>query len=149
MTQLLYAFLLGNIASLVLLSQATNVECDSMFFALKRLRTYLRSMGYNRLHALMFVHVHKNIKKINKSTVENSTLFPRTFFDVILLIEKPIMFLRTFFDVISMVEKSTLFPYTFFDVISLIEKSILFLRTFFDVISMVQKSILFPRNFLM
>ena len=47
-------------------------------------------------------------------------------------------FPRTFFDVISMVEKFTLFPRTFFDVISFIEISTVFLRTFFDIILMFE-----------
>ena len=52
----------GNIVRLILLSQARNIEGDGIFSDLKRLRTYLRStMGNNRLHALMLVHVHKNI----------------------------------------------------------------------------------------
>ena len=43
-------------------------------------------------------------------------------------------FPRTFFDVISMVEKSTWFPHTFFDLISMVEICTLFLLSFFDVI---------------
>ena len=71
-----------------------------------------------------------------------STSFPRTFFDVIWLIEKSTLFPRTFFDVISMVVKSTLFPLTSFDVIWLVEISKLFLLTFFDVILMGKNSTL-------
>ena len=63
----------GNIARLLLLSQARNIEGDGIFSALKRLRTYLRSiMGNNRLHALMLVHVHKNIlDNMNLADVAN------------------------------------------------------------------------------
>ena len=50
----------GDIVALLLLSQASNIESDGIFSALKRLKTYLRStMGNNRLHALMLEHVHK------------------------------------------------------------------------------------------
>ena len=76
-----------------------------------------------------------------------STLFPRTFFDVISLVEKPTLFQRTLFDVISIVEKSKLFPRTFISVILLVENSALFPRTFFDVILIAEKSTLFPRTF--
>ena len=52
----------GKIVRLFLLSQATNAESDDIFFALKRVNTYLMStMGNNRLHALILVHVHKSI----------------------------------------------------------------------------------------
>ena len=81
------------------------------------------------------------------SLVEKSTLFPRTFSDVIWLVEKSTLFPRTFFDVISIDEKSTLFPRYFFDVISLVEKFTLFPRTFIGVISLVDKSTPFPRIF--
>ena len=47
---------------------------------------------------------------------------------------------RTFFDVISLVEKSTLFPRTFIGVISLVDKSTPFPRMFFDGISIVEKT---------
>ena len=70
------------------------------------------------------------------SLVKKSTLFPRTFFDVISMVEKSTLFPLTFFDVISMAEKSTLFLRTFFDVISLVEISTLFLLTFFETILM-------------
>ena len=76
-----------------------------------------------------------------------STSLPRTFFDVISLVEKSMLFSRTSFDVISMVEKSTLFPRTFFDVISMVEKSTLFPRTFFDAIFLVEMSALFLLTF--
>ena len=49
---------------------------------------------------------------------------------------KSTLFPRTFFDTISMVEKSMLFPLTFFDVILMEEKSTLSARTFFEEISM-------------
>ena len=81
------------------------------------------------------------------SLIERSTLFPRTFFDVISMTDKSTLFPRTFVDLISMVEKSSLFPGTFFDIISLIERSTLFPRTFFHVILMTEKSTLFPRTF--
>ena len=41
-------------------------------------------------------------------------LFPRTFLDAILMVEKSILFPLTFFDVILMMEKSTLSSRTFF-----------------------------------
>ena len=43
------------------------------------------------------------------SMVENSTLFPHTFFNVISMVEKSTSFLLTFFDVISLVEIFTVF----------------------------------------
>ena len=46
-----------------------------------------------------------------------STSFPRTFFDVISMIEKSMLFPRTLLGLILMVEKSTLFPRTFVSVI--------------------------------
>ena len=50
----------GNIVRLLLFSQARYIKGDGIFCASKRLKTYLRStMGNNRLHALMLVHVHK------------------------------------------------------------------------------------------
>ena len=52
-----------------------------------------------------------------------STSFPRTFFDVTLMVEKSTLFPSIFFDVISMFEKSTFFPHTFFDVIFMVKKS--------------------------
>ena len=63
----------GNIVRLLLLSQASNAESDGVFFAFKRVKTYLRlTMGNNRLHALMLVHVHKNIlDNINLADVAN------------------------------------------------------------------------------
>ena len=48
-----------------------------------------------------------------------STLFPRTFFDVISLVKISTAFLLTFFNLILMVKKSTLFARTFFDEISM------------------------------
>ena len=61
------------IVRLLLLSPATNAESERIFSALKRVKTYLRStMGSNRLHALMLMHVHKNIlNKINLANVAN------------------------------------------------------------------------------
>ena len=82
--------------------------------------------------------------------VEKSTLFPRTIFDVISMVERSTLFPHTFFDVISMVEKPTLFPRIFFDVISLVEISTAFLFTFFNLILMVEKStlyVLFSKKF--
>ena len=79
--------------------------------------------------------------------VEKSTLFPPTFFDVILMVQKSPLFRRTFIGVISLVEKSTLFPPTFFDVISMVEKSTLFPPTFFDVISLAEIPTLFLLTF--
>ena len=63
----------GKIVRLLLLSQATNTESDSIFSALKRIKTYLRStMGNKWLHALMLVHVHINIlDNINLADVAN------------------------------------------------------------------------------
>ena len=76
-----------------------------------------------------------------------STLFPRTFFDVILMAKKSTLFPRTFFGVTSLVKKSTMFPRTCFHVISLVEISTVFLLTFFDVILMVEKSTLLASTF--
>ena len=64
----------------------------------------------------------------------NFQSFPRTFFDVISLVETSTLFSSTFFDVISMVEKSTLFSLTFLNVILMVEKCTLFARTFCDEI---------------
>ena len=79
--------------------------------------------------------------------MEKSTSFPRTFFDVILLVEKSTLFPGTFFDVISIVKKSILFPHKFFDAISLVGKPMLFPLTFFDVILIVENSRLLTRTF--
>ena len=79
--------------------------------------------------------------------IEKSTLFPRTFFDVIPIVKKSTLFPRTFLDVISLVEKSRFFPRTFFDVTSLVENFTLLPLAFFDVNLMVKKSTLFVRNF--
>ena len=52
----------GNIVTLLLLSQAKNADSDGIFSYLKRVKTYLRStMGSNRLNVLMLVNVHKKI----------------------------------------------------------------------------------------
>ena len=72
--------------------------------------------------------------------VKKATSSPRTFFDVISLVEVSTFFPRTFFDVISLVEKSTFFPLIFFDLILRIHKSKLFARTFFHEISMSKSS---------
>ena len=63
----------GNIVRLLLLSQDRNIESDGIFSALKRLKTFLRpTVGNNRLHALILVHVHKNIlDNINFADVAN------------------------------------------------------------------------------
>ena len=63
----------GKILVLLLLSQATDAESDGIFSALKLEKTYLRStMGNNRLHALMLVHVHIDIlDNINLADVAN------------------------------------------------------------------------------
>ena len=51
----------GKIIRLLLLSQATNAV-RAPLSVLKRIKTYFESsMGNNRLHALILVHVHKNI----------------------------------------------------------------------------------------
>ena len=84
---------------------------------------------------------------VEDQILTNFHVLPRTFFDVISLVEKSTLFPRTFFDVISIDEKSTLFPRYFFDVISLVEKFTLFPRTFIGVISLVDKSTPFPRIF--
>ena len=61
------------IASLLWLLPATNTESERIFSALKHVKTYLRStMENNRLHALMLMHVHKNIlDNINLAYVAN------------------------------------------------------------------------------
>ena len=64
---------LQDITRLLLFLQAKNVESDGIFSTLKRLKTYLRStMGNNRLHALMLLHVYDNIlDNINLADVAN------------------------------------------------------------------------------
>ena len=61
------------IVRLFLLSQAINAESDDIFSVLERVKTYLRStMGNNRLHALIMVHVQNNIlDNINLADVLN------------------------------------------------------------------------------
>ena len=63
----------GKIVRLLLLSKATNAKSEGIFSALKRVKTYFRSiMGKNRLPALLMVHVHKNIlDNINLGYVAN------------------------------------------------------------------------------
>ena len=64
---------LGKLVRLLLLSEATNAEGDGIFSALKHIKIYLRStMGNNRQHALMLVHVHNKIlADINLAAVAN------------------------------------------------------------------------------
>ena len=60
------------IARLLLLSPATNAESVRIFSALECVKTYLRStMGNNRLHALILMHVHKILDNINLADVAN------------------------------------------------------------------------------
>ena len=63
----------GKIVRLLLFSQATNVESGAVFSALKCVKTYLRStIGNNRLHAQMLVHVHNNfLHNINLADIAN------------------------------------------------------------------------------
>ena len=70
----------GKILKLLLLSQATNDETDGIFSALKRVKTYLRlTLGNNRLHALMLVHVCNNIlDNINLADVANQFVDKKT-----------------------------------------------------------------------
>ena len=75
------------------------------------------------------------------------TPFPRTFFDVISMIEKSTLLPRTLFDVISMVKKSTLSPRTLFDIISMVDIYALFLLTFFNIILMGKNSTSFLVSF--
>ena len=71
--RILFIIEVGKIVRLLLLSQATDIESDGIFSALKRVNTYVRStMGNNRLYALMLVHVHNNIlDNINLADVAN------------------------------------------------------------------------------
>ena len=69
------------------------------------------------------------------SLIEKSTLFP-SFFGIILLTKRSTLFPRTFFDVISLVEIPTVLLLTLFDIILMVQKSTLFAHTFFDKISM-------------
>lgn len=67
-------FLVGeveNIVTLLLLSPVTNAESERIYSALKHVKAYLRStMGSNRLHELMLIHIHKNIlDNINSADV--------------------------------------------------------------------------------
>ena len=60
----------GKIVRLLLLLQGTNAESDSIIFALKRVKTYLRStMGNNRLHVhnniLHNINLAKNIRELS------------------------------------------------------------------------------------
>ena len=69
-------FLVGeveNIVTLLLLSPVTNAESERIYSALKHVKAYLRStMGSNRLHELMLMHIHKNIlDNINLADVAN------------------------------------------------------------------------------
>ena len=63
----------GKIVELLLISEALNAKINSTFSALKRVKTYLSStMGNNWLHALILVHVYKNIlDKINSADAGN------------------------------------------------------------------------------
>ena len=63
----------GKITRLLLLSQATKSERDSIFSVSKRVKTYPRStIGHNRRHALILVHLHKIILgNINLADVVN------------------------------------------------------------------------------
>ena len=63
----------GKTVRLFLLSQATNTESDGIFSALKRVKTCPKStIGNNRQHSLMLVHVHNNIlDNINLADVAN------------------------------------------------------------------------------
>ena len=57
-----YEIEVGKVLRLLLLSQVTNIENNGFFSALKGVKIYLRStIGNNWLHALMLVHIHKNI----------------------------------------------------------------------------------------
>ena len=66
------------IARLLLLSLATNTESVRIFSALERVKTYLRStMGNNRLHALILMHIHKILDSINLADVANESVDTR------------------------------------------------------------------------
>ena len=79
----------GKIVRLLLLSEATNAERDGIFSALKCVRIYLSSaMGNNRLHALMLVHVHKNIlDNINFADVVNEFVDRKDNFKLLRIIQ--------------------------------------------------------------
>ena len=63
----------GKIVRLLLLSKPTNTESDSIFTALKSVKTYPRlTMRNNQLQALTLVHVHiKILGNINLADVAN------------------------------------------------------------------------------
>ena len=63
----------GKIVRFLLLSQAINAESDGIFSALKRVKTcFHSSIGNNRVHNLLLVHVHNNIlDNINLADVMN------------------------------------------------------------------------------
>ena len=80
----------GKVVRLLLLSQGTNAESDGIFFALNRVKTYLRStMGNNRLHDLILVHVHNNILDKIKGALLGLRLF--------LAIESPLKIMKNAF----------------------------------------------------
>ena len=66
----------GKIVRLFLPSQTANAESDGIFSALKRVKTYFRSiMENNRLYALILVHLHKNVlDNINLADVANEAV---------------------------------------------------------------------------
>ena len=54
------------------LKSAANAESERICSSLKCLKAYFISTGNNRLHALILVHIHKNIlDKINLADVAN------------------------------------------------------------------------------
>ena len=80
----------GKVVRLLLLSQGTNAESDGIFFALKRVKTYLWStIGNNRLHDLILVHVHNNILHNIKGALLGLRLF--------LAIESPLKIMKNAF----------------------------------------------------
>ena len=59
----------------LLLQQAANAESERIFSAMKCVKAYFRSTRNNRLHAIILVHVHKNIlDNINLADVANEFL---------------------------------------------------------------------------
>ena len=78
------------------------------------MRWRLKLTGNEIIKVIKFLENRKFLLKETTKTAKTkfrriSTLFPRTFFDVISMVEKSIVFLLTFCDVILMVEKSTSF----------------------------------------
>ena len=106
-------------------AQHVGIEVKSMLI----LDLYVKDQISTHFHEFQRNFDDRNIKGVLTpfpSLGKKLTLFPRTFFDINLV-----------------VEKSTLFPHTIFEIILLVEKSMLFSRNFIYVILMDKKPTLF------